>query len=146
VGEVRLSSEALRLMATFEAQTGVVPRDCLFEDEERVVMVVSSADMGRAIGRNGININRVSKTFGKPIEVVEYTDDVGQFVKNVLQPATVSRVRIQDRHGRKVAVVDIPVRERGVAIGRDGRNIAKAKLLAHRHYELDDIIINERTR
>jgi len=147
LAEVKLSADALRLMSLFENQTGVMPKDCLLgEDDERVVIVVNSADMGRVIGRNGININRVSKTFDKSVEVIEYTDDVEQFVKNTLQPANVKRVRIQDWRGRKVAVLDIPAQERGIAIGRNGRNIAKAKKLVLRHHGLEDIIINERMR
>ena len=147
LAEVKLSSESIRLMSLFENQTGVIPRDCLIEDDdERVVIVVNSADMGRVIGKNGIIINRVSKTFDKSIEVIEFTDDVEQFVKNTLQPATVNRVRIQNRRGQKVAVLDVPSRERGIAIGRNGRNIMKAKKLVLRHHDLEDIIINERTR
>jgi N utilization substance protein A len=103
--------------------------------------VVRTGDMGLAIGRNGEHINRVKKSIGKPVEIVEYTEDLETFMKNAAQPAKVTGVERVVRGGKRIVYVDVPPSEKGLAIGRDGRNIEKMRMLAQRHHDIDDVII-----
>jgi len=47
-------------------------------------------------------------------------------------------VTISEQNDR-VAYVEVPEPDRGVAIGADGANIETARTLAKRHYDIDDI-------
>ena len=126
----------------FESLTGAIARDCYVDDEnDRVIFVVKKGDMGLAIGKNGNNINRVKKSIGKHIEIVEYSDEVDEFVANALQPVFVKKVQVIVKESRKLAYVEVMSKDRGIAIGKNGRNIQKAKVLAQRHYGLEDVII-----
>ena len=84
---------------------------------------------------------RLGPTVGKHIEIVEYSEMVDEFVANALQPVSVKRVQVVSKDQKKLAYVDVMSKDRGIAIGKNGRNIQKAKVLAQRHYGLDDIII-----
>jgi N utilization substance protein A len=106
-----------------------------------VIFVVKNGDMGLAIGKNGNNINRVKRSIGKHIEIVEFSDDVDEFIANALQPVSVKKVQVVTKESKKLAYVEVPSKDRGIAIGKNGRNINKAKVLALRHYGLEDIII-----
>ncbi|MGD0172315.1 MAG: NusA-like transcription termination signal-binding factor [Halobacteriota archaeon] len=140
--EVKLTTEGIRYIALFESLTGAIARDCYVDDEnDRVIFVVKKGDMGLAIGKNGNNINRVKKSIGKHIEIVEYSDEVDEFVANALQPVFVKRVQVVVKENRKLAYVEVMSKDRGIAIGKNGRNIQKAKVLAQRHYGLEDVII-----
>jgi transcription termination/antitermination protein NusA len=140
--EVKLTTEGIRYIALFESLTGAIARDCYVDDEnDRVIFVVKKGDMGLAIGKNGNNINRVKKSIGKHIEIVEYSDEVDEFVANALQPVFVKKVQIIVKESRKLAYVEVMSKDRGIAIGKNGRNIQKAKVLAQRHYGLEDVII-----
>jgi len=140
--EVKLTTEGIRYIALFESLTGAIARDCYVDDEnDRVIFVVKKGDMGLAIGKNGNNINRVKKSIGKHIEIVEYSDEVDEFVANALQPVFVKKVKVVVKENRKLAYVEVMSKDRGVAIGKNGRNIQKAKVLAQRHYGLEDVII-----
>lgn len=140
--EVKLTTEGIRYIALFESLTGAIARDCYVDDEnDRVIFVVKKGDMGLAIGKNGNNINRVKKSIGKHIEIVEYSDEVDEFVANALQPVFVKKVQVVVKENRKLAYVEVMSKDRGIAIGKNGRNIQKAKVLAHRHYGLEDVII-----
>jgi N utilization substance protein A len=140
--EVKLTAEGIRYIALFESLTGAIARDCYVDDEnDRVIFVVKKGDMGLAIGKNGNNINRVKKSIGKHIEIVEYSDEVDEFVANALQPVFVKKVQVVVRENRKLAYVEVMSKDRGIAIGKNGRNIQKAKVLAQRHYGLEDVII-----
>jgi transcription termination/antitermination protein NusA len=140
--EVKLTTEGIRYIALFESLTGAIARDCYVDDEnDRVIFVVKKGDMGLAIGKNGNNINRVKRSIGKHIEIVEYSDEVDEFVANALQPVLVKKVQVIMKENRKLAYVEVMSKDRGIAIGKNGRNIQKAKVLAQRHYGLEDVII-----
>jgi transcription termination/antitermination protein NusA len=140
--EVKLTTEGIRYIALFESLTRAVARDCYIDDEnDRVIFVVKNGDMGLAIGKNGNNINRVKRSIGKHIEIVEFSDDVDEFIANALQPVSVKKVQVVTKESKKLAYVEVPSKDRGIAIGKNGRNINKAKVLALRHYGLEDIII-----
>ncbi|MFZ0925080.1 MAG: NusA-like transcription termination signal-binding factor [Halobacteriota archaeon] len=140
--EVKLTTEGIRYIALFESLTQAIARDCYVDDEnDRVIFVVKKGDMGLAIGKNGNNINRVKRSIGKHIEIVEYSDEVDEFVANALQPVFVKKVQVVVKENRKLAYVEVMSKDRGIAIGKNGRNIQKAKVLAQRHHGLADVII-----
>ncbi len=140
--EVKLTTEGIRYIALFESLTRAVARDCYIDDEnDRVIFVVKKGDMGLAIGKNGININRVKRSIGKHIEIVEFSGDVDGFVANALQPVSVKNVHIVTKESKKLAYVEVMSKDRGIAIGKNGKNIHKAKVLAQRHFRLEDVII-----
>jgi len=140
--EVKLTTEGIRYIALFESLTQAIARDCYVDDEnDRVIFVVKKGDMGLAIGKNGNNINRVKRSVGKHVEIVEYSDEVDEFLANALQPVFVKKVQVVVKENRKLAYVEVMSKDRGIAIGKNGRNIQKAKVLAQRHYGLEDVII-----
>lgn len=140
--EVKLTTEGIRYIALFESLTRAIARDCYIDaDNDRVIFVVKNGDMGLAIGKNGNNINRVKKSIGKHIEIVEFSGEVDEFIVNALQPVSVKKVHVVSKENKKLAYVEVMPKDRGIAIGKNGRNIHKAKVLAQRHYGLDDVII-----
>jgi len=142
MSEFRLTTEGIRYIALFESLTGSVARDCVVDDEnDRIIFVIKKGDMGAAIGRKGSNINRVKKSIGKQVEIVEHSDDVREFLDNVFQPAAIKNVTLVNKNNKRLAYVEVANKDKGIAIGRDGRNILKAKMLSQRHHGLDDIII-----
>ena len=142
MSEVKLSTEGIRYIALFESLTGARARDC-FEDVEnnRLVFVVKSGDMGLAIGKGGDRINRVKKAVGRHVEVIEHSEDPVEFVKNAFHPVSIKNVNITVKDDKRIAYVEVLTKEKGLAIGRDGKNIEKVKKLSLRHHNIDDVII-----
>jgi len=140
LGEIRLTAESIQYIALFENMTRANILDCIPE-EERLVYVVKQGDMGLAIGKNGENINRVKKALDKPIELVEYSEDPVTFLKNAFGPVSLSSVNIMNKNGKRLAYVEVPNKEKGLAIGRNGKNIEKVKMLARRHHDIEDVFL-----
>ncbi len=136
---IKLSSESIRYLTLFESITGASVKDCMVQDD-KIIFVVRKGDMGAAIGKGGINIERAKELIGKKIEVIEHSDNPEEFIVNIFKPIKV-RVKIVEKGGKKVAQVSVDPQYKGLAIGKGGKNINKAKELARRHHDIDDIIV-----
>lgn len=141
--EIKLTSDELRLMSLFQSVTSATARDCIVDEKmDRVIFVVNKGQMGLAIGKGGSTIKQLQNVVAKKIELVEYSDDPAEFIRNMLNADMVSDVRISDRmDGTKQAVVTVDQRKKGAVVGREGRNAEKARLLAKRYFQITNVQI-----
>jgi N utilization substance protein A len=134
---IRLSDEARQIAALFETQTDATVRDCVVDDG-RVLLLIKPGEMAKAIGTAGEHVSRVEQQIGKPIKLVEDADTPEAFVANALAPAAVYNVTVSE-NGDRLAYVEVDDADRGAAIGEDGENIEAARLLASRHFDIEDV-------
>jgi len=139
--QVTLTEECMRLISQFESLTGAGSRDCIVDNRnERIIFVINPGDMGLAIGKSGSSIKKASDVMGKRIEVVEYSADPGQFLRNCFLPAQVTGIDFDtNEEDRQVALIEVRDEDRGLAIGKAGKNIFKAKVLAQRQHDIADV-------
>lgn len=140
---IRFTSREMRYIALFESITGAAVRDCVIdEDLNRIIFVIKEGDVGMAIGRRGKNIHLLEKMTGKKHEIIEHSDSPAQFIKNALKPARVREIRISERRdGKTIAVVAVNPRDKGVAIGKNGRNAERIRFLAKRYFQIQNVSI-----
>ncbi len=100
------------------AKIGVVSRD-------------SSIDpVGACVGMKGSRVQAVVQELqGEKIDIIPWSEDTATFVVNALQPATVSRVVI-DEDEQRIEVV-VPDDQLSLAIGRRGQNVRLASQLTN---------------
>jgi transcription termination/antitermination protein NusA len=141
--EIKLTSDELRLMSLFQSITSATARDCIVDDKmDRVIFVVNKGQMGLAIGKGGSTIKQLQNMVAKKIELVEFSDDPAEFIRNMLNADMVNDVRIAERSdGTKQAVVTVDPRKKGAVVGREGRNAEKARLLARRYFQISNVLI-----
>ena len=137
--EVKLTADEMWYVTTFEDITGATVKDCIRSADE-IIFVVKKGDMGLAIGKKGVNINRARKKLGKKIEVIEHSDDPVEFVKRLFHSFRVEDGQIDDGND-KVIRVSIDERDKKMAIGMKGKNLSKMKMLAKRCHGIEGIII-----
>jgi transcription termination/antitermination protein NusA len=141
--EIKLTSDELRLMSLFQSITSATARDCIVDDKmDRVIFVVNKGQMGLAIGKGGSTIKQLQNMVARKIELVEFSDDPAEFIRNMLNADMVNDVRISERgDGTKQAVVTVDQRKKGAVVGREGRNAEKARLLARRYFQISNVLI-----
>jgi len=141
--EIKLTSDELRLMSLFQSITSATARDCIVDDKmDRVIFVVNKGQMGLAIGKGGSTIKQLQNMVAKKIELVEFSDDAVEFIRNMLNADMINDVRISERSdGTKQAVVTVDPRKKGAVVGREGRNAEKARLLAKRYFQISNVLI-----
>jgi N utilization substance protein A len=138
---IKITFEEMQYIARFEDITSAKVLDCIVESD-RIINVIQQGEMGLAIGKGGENIARAKKAIDKPIELVEYADDPSVFIKNIFGSViSIKAVTFSETDGRKVAFVEVSSKDKGLAIGKNGKNIAKVKLLLQRHHSIDDVIL-----
>jgi N utilization substance protein A len=99
--------------------------------------------MGLAIGKNGSNIKSLQNLLKRNIELVEYYDDPIKFLKNMLNAKLINEVKISTRaDGSPQAIVLVNPNNKGLVVGRAGRNAEKARLLAKRYFGIPSVLIN----
>ena len=100
------------------AKIGVISRD-------------SSIDpVGACVGMKGSRVQAVVQELqGEKIDIIPWSEDTATFVVNALQPATVSRVVIDEDESRIEVVV--PDDQLSLAIGRRGQNVRLASALTN---------------
>jgi N utilization substance protein A len=133
----------MRYIALFESITGATVKDCIVDDDlSRVIFVVKEGNIGMAIGKRGKNIHLLEKMTGKKHEVIEHSENPAQFIKNALKPAMVNEIRITERpNGKIIAVVSVNPKDKGVAIGKNGRNAERIRFLAKRYFQIQNVSI-----
>lgn len=141
--KIKLTSDELRLMSLFQSITSVTARDCVVDDRmDRVIFIVNKGQMGLAIGKGGATIRQLQNVVARKVELVEYSDDASDFVRNILNPQMVNEVKITQRtDGSKQAVVLVDAKRKGVVVGKEGRNAEKARLLAKRYFQISNVLI-----
>ncbi len=141
--QIKLTAEEFRYIALLHELTNVFVRDCIVDDENnRIIFLVDPRDIGKAIGPRGMYVQRLRRLLNRDIEIVGYSDKLEEQVKYALAPAKVKEVRVINRPGgKKVVYATVEPRDKGIAIGKNGKNVARAALILRRYYGIDSVII-----
>jgi len=140
----KITMEELRLLAIFQDITGAVAYRCIEDPETgRLFFLVNPSEIGKAVGRKGINVRTLSELFGKRVEVIPYSPEMTleEFLSKLLMNARILSIKLVERNGEKRLIVRVHEEDKGRAIGRGGRNIERARKILKIMYGIDKIII-----
>jgi len=91
--------------------------------------------VGTFVGGHGTRVNAVMSEVGEQekIDIIVWSDNIGDYITNALSPTKVARVEIDEKN--KKAKVLVPEDQLSIAIGKSGQNVRLASKLTG--YELD---------
>ncbi len=98
---------------------------------ERTKIAVQSRDrdvdpVGACVGMKGNRVQSVIRELkGEKIDIVQYHEDLLNFVREALKPATANRVLLVDEERREVEVI-VQDEQLSLAIGKGGQNVRLA--------------------
>ncbi|MDH5719491.1 MAG: transcription termination factor NusA [Spirochaetia bacterium] len=97
----------------------------------KVVVHSSNSDVdpvGACVGIRGVRIQSIVRELGaERIDIIEFSEDAKEFIRNALSPAAPSLVNIDTV--KKEALAIVSDKELSVAIGKDGSNVKLASLI-----------------
>jgi N utilization substance protein A len=86
--------------------------------------------IGACVGLKGMRVQSVVQELrGEKIDIIQWTDDQVQYVRNALSPARVSRIAVNEAD--KTMQVIVPDDQLSLAIGKRGQNVRLAAKLTH---------------
>jgi N utilization substance protein A len=130
---VELTGDDLTMFSNFESITHVMPSDYL-NSETSIIFLVSPGSLGKAIGKNAVNIGRLKAIFRKRVIIIADSDDPELFLRNFFGNIQIYGTEIRDVMGEKYIILTIDEKDRGIAIGRDGERIKAAKVFLKKKF------------
>lgn len=106
-----------------------IARDAGFRSKVSVATADSAIDpIGSCIGQRGSRINTIiEELHGEKIDVIQYNENVEQYITHALSPAKVVSVELNE--AEKTAAVTVAADQFSIAIGRSGQNVRLASEL-----------------
>ena len=134
MARIRYSADIIQYISIFESLTAAKVKDCIVN--EQILFIVNENDMGKAIGKQGSNVKRIENMMKKKIRLVEFNDDIVQFVQNLIYP--IQAREIKEENG----IVNIycnDVKSKGMLIGRDRHNINFISNVVKRFFKVEEV-------
>ena len=133
MAKITFDATTLKTMALFEQVTGARIKDFV---PAEMMFIIEAGDMGRAIGKNASNVKRIEGLLKKQIQLVEFSDDLSQFIKNLVQPADV--LSVENEEGM-ITIRPRDARSKGMIFGRERTRLALIKEILKRHFSVKDV-------
>jgi N utilization substance protein A len=124
----------MKLITFFETMTRAKIKDCI--SNEKIIFIVEENEMGKAIGKNGINIKKMEKILKKRIKLIEYSSDILQFIKNIIYPIEVQDIK---RENSIITIYGQDAITKAMLIGRDRQNINHIYNIVKRYFDIKEI-------
>jgi len=139
--QVKVSrADARLLLKLFEMEVPeiydqtVVLKNAAREAGDRSKVAVYSTDpdidpIGACVGMGGSRVKSIIRELkGERLDIVRYSDDIGEFACNALSPARINRVITSDPVNRRLEVI-VDEDQLSLAIGKKGQNVRLASKL-----------------
>ena len=123
--EIPEKNEGIILVYSVAREAGVRTKVAVYSENAKVDPI------GACIGEKGMRIANILKELnGEKIDIIEYSKDSQQFIKNALSPAKDPHVFITDEKKNEALVV-VDKENFSLAIGKKGLNVKLASRLTH---------------
>jgi N utilization substance protein A len=138
--ERTITQDDIQAFALFERVTRARAKDFVKLDD-RIVFVVEPGELNLALGPQARSLHKLKDLFERPVDIVEYAPEPAQFLRNIFHLYAVSDVRFSQKGERKHATVTVDPEDKGRAIGKGGRNLKVAQMLASRHTDIQSVSV-----
>jgi N utilization substance protein A len=137
--KLTLGTEEVRCINLFEMLTGAGAKDCIINGE-RVTFIVSEGEIAQAIGKGGSNVQRVEYKMNKKVDVIEFSKDPLQFVRNLLHPIKPKNVYLAEKSsGEKVVNVQVERKDKNVIFSNGRRIYNRLKTFLNRYHGISNV-------
>ncbi|MFC2149559.1 transcription termination factor NusA [Candidatus Auribacterota bacterium] len=104
-------------------EAGYRTKLAVYSDDEKVDPV------GACVGMRGSRVkNIVNELNGEKIDIIPWSDDLAEFVKNALSPAKIKKIELNEKE--KSVVVIVEADQLSLAIGKKGQNVRLTSKIA----------------
>lgn len=136
---VRYTSDDIINITSFENITKSSVIDYLKEND-KLYFVIKSNNFRALIGPNGSKIKEIQQKMNQNLTIYKYSDNIEEFTKNLIMVPT-KKIELEQKDNQKTIIIETEKRNKGLLIGRDGKNIKIIKTFLKRQFNIDNIKI-----
>ena len=133
--KIKYDLNLMNYRTIFENITHAQVKDCFLKDDLFLV-VVKENEIGKAIGKGGMNIRALENKFNKKIKIVEFSDDLIKFTKNWVNPVKIKDIKLEDD---VMTLFVSGIKEKGQIIGRDSKNLHELKDILGLYFHVKNV-------
>ncbi|MBI2138005.1 NusA-like transcription termination signal-binding factor [Candidatus Woesearchaeota archaeon] len=132
---LKYDQSALTIMNLFESMTGALLKDCIV-GPELLTFIVEENEIGKAIGRQGMNVRKLEHALNKKVRMVAFNPEIARFVQNLIRPLEAEDIIMENGI---LTISGGDTQTKGLLIGRDRRNINNLKDIVSRYFEIEEV-------
>ena len=125
--------ELIGYITTLENISGSKVKDAFIDKNGMLVFIINQGDMAKAIGKQGSNIKRLSNLLKKRLKLIEFNENILEFVKNCIQPLQAS----VSQEDNKILLESPDTTIKAKLIGRDKQNLIALNELVNRYFKVE---------
>ena len=136
---VKYTNDDIINITTFEKITKTHVVDYANENDT-LYFVVKTNNFRNLIGKNGQEIKKLQKQMNQNIIIYKHSENPEEFTKNML-PLPVKKISLNESNQKKTIIIETEKINKGLLIGRGGKNINIIKIFLKRQFNIDNIKI-----
>ena len=133
--KIKFDIDIMKFISLFDNITKIHAKDC-FKQDSRIIFIVNEGKAGMAVGKKGMNIKKLENLFKKKIKIVEHSESLIDFVKNVIHPLGAKEISEDDEI---VTIIPVDNKTRGYLIGREAVNLRNYEEIVKRYFDIKEI-------
>lgn len=126
----KYDAEILQYMRLFENVTKARVKDC-FINRERLHFVIEPGNLRKALGKDKVNVKKLEDLTKKKVKIIEYSDNVLQFIINVFAPLKVVDMKNEDGI---VTITGPDTKTKGLMIGAQAQNLRNYEKIVQKFF------------
>jgi transcription termination/antitermination protein NusA len=130
---MKLDVKLLGYIKYFENYTHTKVKDCFEDENGAVVFIVNEGEIGKAIGKAGSNVKKLSFKMKKRLRVIEYSANVVKFVRNVIMPVRAKDVNEEEG---KILIIVENNQDKAMLLGRNKSKLKEINEIVKKYFKV----------
>ncbi|MBU2589635.1 MAG: NusA-like transcription termination signal-binding factor [Nanoarchaeota archaeon] len=127
---VSYDMQTIGLINLFEKITRAGVKDC-FIMESTLIFVVNQGDIGKAVGKGGSNIQKLTRIMKKQVKIIQFDSNPSKFTLNLLFPLKPAEIKQDDD---KIIIKAKDISEKGKIFGREKTNLKRMQEIISKYF------------
>ena len=129
-----ITTEIIGYINLFERITRARVKNC-YPGHDNLIFIVYEGEAGKAIGKKGDNVRRLTHLFKKRVKIVEYNNDPLKFVANLIFPVRADNISFED--DKTVVIEGKGVKFKQIVLGPERKNLKEIQNIVSNYFDVE---------
>lgn len=125
---MNINKDTIQNINFFEKITRAKVKNCF--DNNILTFVVDFGEIGKAIGKQGVNVKKLANLTKRRIKIVEFNPEPTMFLKNLIYP-----IQIEIKLEENLLEIKADTKTKALLIGRNQQNLKDLKKIFNYYFK-----------